>query len=64
MVTWYKNGEKLDNDYYNADTGTLAFPTILFADRGLYKCETRNFLGFDSATVEIIVEGMVRILTF
>ena len=39
-------------------TGELKFPSIQFGDRGLYKCEARNFLGFDSATVKIVVEGM------
>ena len=57
VVTWYKNGEALDGNQYNAATGLLTFSSILFADRGLYKCEARNFLGFDYATVEITVEG-------
>ena len=61
MVTWYKNGETLDGDQYNAATGLLTFSSILFADRGLYKCEARNFLGFDYATVEITVEGKWKI---
>ena len=60
VVTWYKNGEALDGDQYNAATGLLTFSSILFADRGLYKCEARNFLGFDYATVEITVEGKVE----
>lgn len=54
-VTWYKNGEMVDSSNYDADMGTLTFLSIQYADRGLYKCEARNFLGFDSATVEIIV---------
>ena len=58
VVTWYKNGEVIDSDNFDADTGMLTFPSIQFADRGLYKCETRNFVGFDSATVEITVEGI------
>ena len=57
VVTWFKNGEEVDSGTYNADTGLLTFHNIQFADRGLYKCEARNFLGFDSATVEIIVHG-------
>ena len=57
MVTWFKNGEEVNNGTYNADTGLLTFHNIQFADRGLYKCEARNFLGVDSATVEIIVNG-------
>jgi len=55
VVTWFKNGEEVDSGTYNADAGLLTFNNIQFADRGLYKCEARNFLGFDSATVEIIV---------
>ena len=39
-------------------TGELTFPSIQFGDRGLYRCEARNFLGFDSTTVKIVVEGM------
>lgn len=48
----------IDSSNYDAGMGTLTFLSIQFADRGLYKCEARNFLGFDSATVEIIVVGM------
>ena len=48
----------LDNSLYNAVTGVLTFLSIQFGDRGLYRCEARNFLGFDSATVKIVVEGM------
>ena len=58
VVTWYKNGEAIDSDNFDADTGMLTFTGIQFADRGLYKCETRNFVGTDSATVEITVEGI------
>ena len=57
VVTWFKNEEEVNNSTYNADTGLLTFHNIQFADRGLYKCEARNFLGIDSATVEIIVNG-------
>ena len=57
VVTWYKDGRELDNDYFDADTGQLIFPSIQFADRGLYKCEAKNFLGFDVATVKIAVQG-------
>ena len=56
-ITWYKNDQELDNSHYNAVTGVLTFPSIQFGDRGLYRCEARNFLGFDSATVKIVVEG-------
>ncbi|KAL9961572.1 hypothetical protein ACROYT_G030534 [Oculina patagonica] len=55
-VTWYRNGQKLDSRSYDAVTGVLTFPSIQFGDRGLYKCEARNFLGIDSATVKIVVE--------
>ena len=58
VVTWYKNGEVIGSGNFDSDTGMLTFPSIQFADRGLYKCETRNFVGFDSATVEITVEGI------
>lgn len=61
VVMWYKNGEALDGNQYNAATGLLTFSSILFADRGSYKCEARNFLGFDYATVEITVEGKWKI---
>lgn len=57
VITWYKDGEKLEEDYYSADTGTLTFSNIQFADRGLYRCEARNFVGSESATVKIVVEG-------
>ena len=33
------------------------FPSIQFNDRGLYKCEARNFLGVESATVKVVVES-------
>ena len=58
VVTWYKNGGVLDSVNYDADTGMLTFASIQFADRGLYKCEARNFLGVDTTTVKITVEGM------
>lgn len=61
VVTWYKNGEAIDGNQYNAATGLLTFSSILFADRGWYKCEARNFLGIDYATVEITVEGKWKI---
>ena len=35
----------------------LTFPNIQFSDRGLYRCEARNFIGVESATVKIVVEG-------
>ena len=35
----------------------LTFPSIQFSDRGLYRCEARNFIGVESATVKIVVEG-------
>ena len=57
VITWYKDGENLDGDYYSADTGMLTFANIQFADRGLYRCEARNFVGSESATVKIVVEG-------
>ena len=56
-ITWYKNGEALDSANYDADSGMLTLNNIQFADRGVYKCEARNFLGFDSATVELFVQG-------
>ena len=56
-VTWYKNGQKLNSGKYNRDTGMLTFPSIQFSDRGLYRCEARNFIGVESATVKIVVEG-------
>ena len=59
-ITWYRNGQKLDSANYDAVTGELKFPSIQFGDRGLYKCEARNFLGFDSATVKIVVEGLEK----
>ncbi|CAH3123360.1 unnamed protein product [Porites lobata] len=55
-ITWYKNGEALDGSKYDADSGMLTLNDIQFADHGVYKCEARNFLGFDSATVELVVE--------
>ena len=57
-ITWYKNNQKLDSNLYNAVTGVLTFPSIQFGDRGLYRCEAKNFLGFDSTTVKIVVEGI------
>ena len=56
-VTWYRNGQKLNSGKYNRDTGMLTFPSIQFSDRGLYRCEARNFIGVESATVKIVVEG-------
>ena len=56
-ITWYKNGEALDSANYDADSGVLTLNNIQFADRGVYKCEARNFLGFDSATVELFLQG-------
>ncbi|XP_068736238.1 uncharacterized protein [Montipora capricornis] len=56
VVTWYKDGRELDNDSFDADTGQLIFLSIQFADRGLYRCEAKNFLGFDVATVKIAVQ--------
>ena len=57
-VTWYKNGEALDSANYDADSGMLTLiNNIQFADRGVYKCDARNFLGFDSAAVELFVQG-------
>ena len=56
-VTWYKNGQKLNSGKYNRDTGMLTFTSIQFSDRGLYRCEARNFIGVESATVKIVVEG-------
>ena len=61
-ITWYKNDQKLDTSLYNAATGVLTFPSIQFGDRGLYRCEARNFLGFDSTTVKIVVEGMENVI--
>lgn len=57
IITWFKDGNDLDADYYDADTGQLTFPSIQFHDRGVYRCVARNFLGSQSATVEIIVQG-------
>ena len=56
-ITWYKNGEALDSANYDADSGMLTLNNIQFADQGVYKCEARNFLGFDSATVELFLQG-------
>ena len=56
-ITWYKNGEALDSANYDADSGMLTLNNIQFADRGVYKCDARNFLGFDSAAVELFVQG-------
>ena len=56
-ITWYKNGQALDSANYDADSGMLTLNNIHFADQGVYKCEARNFLGFDSATVELFVQG-------
>ncbi|XP_022795070.1 acetylcholinesterase collagenic tail peptide-like [Stylophora pistillata] len=57
-VTWFKNGQKMNSRKYNKDTGMLTFPSIHFNDRGLYRCEARNFIGVESATVKIVVEGI------
>ena len=56
-ITWYKDGQKIDARHYNRETGVLTFPSIQFSDRGLYKCEARNFVGLESATVKVVVEG-------
>lgn len=56
-ITWYKDGRKIDSRLYKKETGVLTFPSIQFSDRGLYKCEARNFLGFESATVKVVIEG-------
>lgn len=62
-ITWYKNDQKLDNSLYqNRVTGALTFPSIQFGDRGLYRCEARNFLGFDSTAVKIVVEVPPRFI--
>ena len=47
----------MDSRLYNKETGELTFPSIQFNDRGLYKCEARNFLGVESATVKVVVES-------
>ena len=55
-VTWYKNGQKILRGH-SPGNGILVFPDIQFGDRGLYRCEARNFIGFDTASFKIVVEG-------
>lgn len=59
-ITWYKDGQEMDSRLYNKETGVLTFPSIQFSDRGLYKCEAKNFLGFESANVKVVVEVTPR----
>lgn len=48
----------MNSRHFNKEKGEITFSSVQFSDRGSYKCEARNFLGVDSATVEVAVEGM------
>ena len=57
-ITWYKDNERMNSRHFNKEKGEITFSSVQFSDRGSYRCEARNFLGVDSVTIEVAVEGM------
>lgn len=48
----------MNSRHFNKEKGEITFSSVQFSDRGSYRCEARNFLGVDSVTIEVAVEGM------
>ena len=57
VITWYKNGHRIDDQRKQFKIRDLEIVDIQFADRGIYNCTAENLLGRVELSVNITVEG-------
>ena len=58
VITWHKNGHRMDDQRKQFKKRDLKIKNIQFADRGIYSCTADNLLGRVELSVNVTVKGM------
>ena len=57
-ITWYKDGDVIEEERKQFKKRNLEIKEIQFKDRGIYICTAENLLGRVQLSLNVTVEGM------
>ena len=57
VITWYKDGEVIEEERRHLQKRDLEITKIQFEERGVYSCTAENILGRVQTSVNVTVKG-------